>query len=125
MASLRDRLELNDSAADGRLETRLSALRLLAGDLTSTDERTRLIPRDNGIGAIDAALNTLLENRQGRHLASGSNAILESAHSIETYLFAVSATPQLSFVVTAHGTNGRNGTPLTNSSRSRRSRSCR
>src|SRR5690242_18335388 len=87
IASLRERLELPDRASfgtEGRLDTQAKPLRVLSSDFTRTDQPTRLIPRDNGIGSIDASLNTLLANRDGRPLSDGSSALVESVHSLET-----------------------------------------
>ena len=97
IVSLRERLDLPESANE-RLVPRFAAIRSLSADLTSTDQPTRLIPRNNGIGAIDAKLNTLLENRQGRPLVQGENALVESTHSLEGNFVAFAATPRFSLL---------------------------
>ncbi|MBL7685854.1 MAG: hypothetical protein JNK65_07480 [Deltaproteobacteria bacterium] len=49
-------------------------------DLTVLRSRpTTLIP-SNGIGNIDAVVNPLVNNRQGRHLVNGTNLSLETSH---------------------------------------------
>jgi capsule assembly protein Wzi len=94
LISLRERLDLPDSgeAGDG---TTVSALRTVTLDVTQTDEPTRLVPPDNGIGAIDARLNTLLIDRQGRPLATGNDVLLETSHGIESRHVALVAVPEL------------------------------
>ena len=96
ISSLRERLELADSAS--RLVPEFAPVRSVVMDLTKTDAPTRLIPRDNGIGSIDAPLNTFLENRQGRRLVDGTSGLFESVHSLETVHVAASVVPQLSLV---------------------------
>ena len=96
LTSMRERLELPDSgAAVAGLVPQFDAIRSTTLDLTSTDEPTRLIPPDNGLGGIDATLNTLLINRQGLVLGSGANAVLETTHSLETDHVGFSVTPSL------------------------------
>ena len=98
LTSLRRRLDLADTgSARGRLAPRFVPLHSVTLDLTKTDQLTRLIPRQNGIGQIDARLNTLLSNRQGRFLSTGSNALLESSHGLETKYVALWLTPQASW----------------------------
>lgn len=95
--SLRERLNLPDSL-EGRsgVVPRFEPLRALAIDVTQTDQPTRAVPENNGIGAIDASLNSLLAFRQGRPLVDGTSSIIESNHSLETQRIALSFTPQLS-----------------------------
>ena len=93
--SLRDRLELPDSGATLPLATEFAPIRTITLDQTQTDQPTRLIPRDNGLGGIDATLNTLLELRQGRPLAQGYNAYLETNHTLESHYVAISVTPEI------------------------------
>ena len=97
IASLRERLDLPDSTSSNgsRIARQFAPIRTLSLDVTRTDQPTRVIPPDNGLGGIDAALNTLLLYRQGRPGVTGTTALLETSHSFETDHFAFSATPQL------------------------------
>lgn len=106
--ALRTRLGLPPDSMNGSsVLPEFAPLRSITLDLTQTDQPTRLVPVNNGLGAIDASLNTLLAMRQGRRLVQGSNAFLESTHTLETRHFAFSATPQLSYVnATNAGTHG-------------------
>jgi hypothetical protein len=102
ISSLRERLGLPDTTS-GTLVPRFAPIRSFSADVTATNQPTRLIPRNNGIGSIDAALNTLLENRQGRPLVDGGSTLLESNHAIESRYVALSVTPQLSLVAPNDG----------------------
>jgi hypothetical protein len=98
ITSLRERLDLSDSAlVRGRLASRLAPLRSAVIDLERTDEPTRRISESNGIGEIDAFLNTLLTDRQGRPLVGGSNGFVETNHTLESDRIAISATPEILF----------------------------
>ena len=96
IGSLRERLDLPDSAS-GTLVPLFAPIRSITGDITNTDEPTRRVPKDNGLGSIDAMLNTLLANRQGRRLVDGTSTLVETNHSAESRYIALSLTPQLSF----------------------------
>jgi hypothetical protein len=100
VASLRERLDLPESTlnSETRLRTAFTPIRTLSLDITRTDQPTRLIPLDNGLGGIDGVLNTLLLYRQGRPGVDGTTALLETSHTLETDHFAFSATPQLYFL---------------------------
>jgi hypothetical protein len=96
VASLRQRLELSpDSAGRMSVKSAFAPIRSLSADGTYTDDPTRAVPADNGLGGINAHLNTMLDNRQGRPLSEGTTAVVESEHTLETHYVAVSATPQL------------------------------
>jgi hypothetical protein len=97
--SLRNRLNLPDSSPPNeRLTPELAPLRTFSIDVSSTDQPSRLIPRDNGLGGIDGRLNTLLFNRQGEPSIDGTSALVESYHTFESNYVALSLTPQFSFV---------------------------
>lgn len=99
IASIEERLGLADSTVGGVMLGNGSALvRTLSLDATATSQPTRFIPDSNGIGAIDARLNTLLANRQGRLLVYGASTILESTHTLESAHFAVDVTPALALL---------------------------
>jgi hypothetical protein len=82
IVSLRERLDLSDSTS-GRPVPRVAPIRSITVDITNTDEPTRRVPRNNGLGSIDATLNTLLSNRQGRPLVDGTSTLVETNHSVE------------------------------------------
>src|SRR5205823_8671420 len=82
----------------GRLRPEGAHIRAIGVDLTGTNEPTRLLPDSNGIGHIDARLNTLLSYRQGRLLVDGASTLIESSHAVESEFIALSITPQLSLV---------------------------
>src|SRR4029079_6072250 len=56
----------------------------------------RDIPLDNGIGKIDAAINPLVSNRQGRVFHEGNNLAVETTHYLESRFVAVGLNPQFS-----------------------------
>ncbi|HEY2852883.1 MAG TPA: capsule assembly Wzi family protein [Gemmatimonadaceae bacterium] len=95
LSSLRERLELPDSGSMLPLTTEFAPIRVVTLDQTQTDQPTRLVPPDNGLGGIDATLNTLLELRQGRPLAQGYNGYLETNHTVESHYVAISVTPEI------------------------------
>ena len=93
--SLRSRFNLPDSAAEnGQPAPIVAPIRSLVLDGIRSDAPTRLVPNSNGLGSIDARLNPLLANRQGRTPTAGSSALLESSHTVETRHLALAATPQ-------------------------------
>lgn len=49
-------------------------------DAITTNSPARTLNNNNGLGSIDAVINPLLQNQQGRHLIEGTNLSLESAH---------------------------------------------
>ncbi len=64
------------------------------------------LPASNGIGVIDAVINPLLDNRQGRHLVNGSNLWLETSHWLRaSNYFAMYVRPRFQLGI------GRPGTP--------------
>lgn len=99
IASIEERLGLADGDGGVVVLGNGSALiRTLSLDATATSQPTRLIPDSNGIGAIDARLNTLLANRQGRPLAYGASTLLESTHTLESAHVALDVTPALALL---------------------------
>ena len=97
IASLRSRFQIPEPSADDEmLPSSISPLREMTLDGIRSDAPTRLVPVSNGLGAIDARLNPLLGNRQGRTPIANSSALLETSHSIETRYVAFAVTPQLS-----------------------------
>jgi hypothetical protein len=84
-------------------------LELVDFDVTVTDSPPQTLPPQNGVGAIDAVINPLVNYRQGRHLVDGSNISLETTHWFRfTNHLAIYAQPrfQLAF--------GRDGQPNDN-----------
>jgi len=73
----------------------VAPLRAVSVDVTQANSPTRSVPADNGLGTIDAVVNPLLSNRQGRPLVSGTNALVASEHVIESSHFALVARPEL------------------------------
>lgn len=64
------------------------------------------LPVSNGIGEIDAVINPLLDDRQGRHLVNGSNLWLETSHWLRASdHFAMYLRPRFQLGI------GRPGTP--------------
>ena len=102
--SLRERLELPDTAARLPLTSQFAAIRSLTLDQTQTDQPTRRVPANNGLGGIDATLNTLLDLRQGHPFAQGYNGYLETNHTLESHYIAISVTPELLSVRPTGGT---------------------
>lgn len=95
IASIEERLGVRDSAASVAIDNQSALLRVVSLDATVTSQPTRLVPDSNGIGRINAWLNTLLANRQGRPLVHGVSTLVESAHTLETAHLAVDLTPEL------------------------------
>jgi hypothetical protein len=85
------------------LADNIASLRSVTIDAVRTDAATRGVPATNGLGSIDARLNPLLSNRQGRTPTAGSSALLETTHSFETRHVAFSVTPQLSLATLEAG----------------------
>lgn len=109
LESLRSRFRLPDSSSEsGRLTAVVAPIRSVALDGIRSDGPTRLVPTSNGLGSIDAQLNPLLANRQGRSPSAGSSALLETSHSIETDRFAFAVTPQLSMASLEDGSQRMN-----------------
>jgi len=109
IASLRSRFEIPDSSdGSGRLADNLAPIRSMMVDGVRSDAPTRLVPATNGLGSIDARLNPLLGNRQGRTPIAGSSVLLETSHSIETRYVAASVTPQLSLFTLEDGSRRTN-----------------
>ena len=73
----------------------VSPLHAVSMDVTQANSPTRSVPADNGLGTIDAVVNPLLSNRQGRSLVSGTNALLASEHIFESTHLALVAHPEV------------------------------
>lgn len=96
LTSVRERFGLGDTgSAAAALRPGVTALRQVTLDVSQTDEPTRLVPIDNGIGSIDARLNTLLIDRQGRPLSTGNDIVVETSHTLDTRHLALAITPEL------------------------------
>lgn len=96
IAAVRFRLDLPETDSPDMVNAPIVApLRSISVDFTEAHEPTRGIPPTNGLGGIDATLNPLLQNRGGRPLAGGSNAYIETSHSLESQHLAVGITPEL------------------------------
>ena len=98
IAQVRERFD-GDSTSPRREGTRtlVQPLRSTSLDLTRTTAPTRRVPENNGLGAIDADLNTMLANRRGRPLVEGSNAIAATEHLFESANIALFIRPELHF----------------------------
>ena len=94
-ADYADELALFDSSA--AQPVRLHTLDRVNLDWSSVSNSARPVPADNGIGAIDAWVNPLGSNRQGRLLRDGSAVALETSHRFEFTHVAISLTPRLAY----------------------------
>lgn len=84
----------------------LHPLSQVEADITVADSPSEALPPSNGIGIIDANINPLLNNRQGRRLVDGSNLSLETTHWFRaTDYFALLVKPRFQLGI------GRNGAP--------------
>src|SRR5262249_26971104 len=64
------------------------------GAAVTNSEPEALLP-DNGLGGINAVINPLLDNHQGRHLVDGGNLWLETSHWVRaTNYFAMYVQPR-------------------------------
>ncbi|MFL5616677.1 MAG: capsule assembly Wzi family protein [Gemmatimonadaceae bacterium] len=106
LVSIRQRFEIEAISGPGstRLQIRplREPIRALASEWTGTDSPWRAVPANNGLGTIDAEINPLLSNRQGRPLVDGSNVLLASEHVFESSNFALSLQPE-AYVATTDG----------------------
>ena len=70
------------------------------------DSPYRQVPANNGVGQINAAINPLISNREGRHYADGGTFALESVHwaTLSKY-FSVYAQPRLEGLVLDEGSS--------------------
>ena len=71
-----------DGVADGHAGIRASPLRELRIDGLVTDAPSRAVP-PNGLGSVEADLNSLTDYRGGRRTLTGANLALESEHSVQ------------------------------------------
>lgn len=109
IASLRSRFDLPDSVTEGaRLPTIVAPLLAVSLDAIRSDAPTRAVPGTNGLGSIDARLNPLLANRQGRTPTAGTSGLLETFHSVESEYVAFTVVPQLSIASNEIGTTRTN-----------------
>ncbi|MCP5468658.1 MAG: hypothetical protein H7A32_05255 [Deltaproteobacteria bacterium] len=92
----------------------LHALPSVELDYLGTISPSRTIP-NNGIGSIDAQINPLLNNRQGRRLVDGQNLGLETEHWFRlSNHFAVLAQPRLQLAFLRDSDQGDHGVYLEN-----------
>src|SRR5437867_2559714 len=106
LLSIRRRLDLDpitNVTAGTRLRPLVAPIRGLSLDFTQAESPTRSVPRDNGLGSIDATLNPLLADREGRPLVSGSNLLLASEHIFESQHFALQVRPELQAFYAGNG----------------------
>jgi hypothetical protein len=73
-----------------------SLVRVLRLDALLTDAPTRGVPA-NGLGSVEADLNTFTDNQFGVRRASGMNVSAQSDHWLEAPHFALQARPRLWF----------------------------
>ena len=113
LESIRNRFDLDSIGGDSvraHLSPTNHLLRSIGGDLTHVRSPTRVVPRDNGLGSIDAVVNPILANREGRPLSDGSNFLVGSLHHFESSWIAIGAQPELQSSVTHAGTTSIRGT---------------
>lgn len=73
-------------------------------DFTALDSPYRTVSLQNGIGSIDAAVNPLVANQEGRHFADGNTLGLETVHWVRyTDWFSFYARPRFQLVVPNNG----------------------
>lgn len=84
-----------DTARSVSIRPIIAPLHSLALDWTQAQSPARLVPPSNGLGRIDATLNPLLANRQGRPLVNGTNALVGSRHVFESSHLAIAIQPEL------------------------------
>ena len=70
------------NVAEGVGRVRASPLSQLRVDGLVTDAPSRAVP-PNGLGSVEADLNSLTDYREGRRLLTGANLALESEHSVQ------------------------------------------
>lgn len=76
---------------------------------TFLDSPSRIIPFDNNVGKIQAVLNPLVQNKEGRHYVDGSNFALESQHWFRlTKFFSFNAIPRFEGLFPDQGANDAN-----------------
>jgi hypothetical protein len=117
---IRARFDFDSVEADSagaKLSTRVRPLQAIDVDFTQAQSPTRLIPRDNGLGSINATLNPILANREGRPLVDGSNVVLGSEHLFESAHVALQLRPELDAYLTSSGQAALRGTLQTASLR--------
>ena len=99
---------ISDSAASSpRAETR--ALDRVDVDFTVSNASDRRVPRDNGLGSIDAWIDPLTANRQGRLLRDGSSFDIETQHTLETPHLAVRISPRFFYQARPDGSSTTRG----------------
>jgi hypothetical protein len=104
--TLKERIGLLDNQGDSTAAApsiRLTPLRELRVDLTRVTSESRPVPTTNGIGSIDAAINPLLSNLEGRPLNEGNNVLFQTNHDLESRYVALAVQPELYFVPNARG----------------------
>jgi len=84
-----------DAVSERGKALRVEPLRAIGLELSRVDSPTRPIPASNGLGWIDAELNTLLANRRGRPLTEGWNVVAGTAHLLESANLALYVVPEL------------------------------
>ena len=105
--SLRAQFDLPE-ASDSGLSNQIAPIRTVTFDAIRSDAPTRIVPDSNGLGSIDAGLNPLLANRQGRTPFALTSGVLESSHTIETAHVALAVAPQLSIYTLEGGSQRAN-----------------
>ena len=82
LASLAVEVAELDGIAEGGVGIRVSPLHELRFDVLVTDAPTRPVP-PNGLGSVEADLNSLTDYREGRRWLTGTNFALEGEHSVQ------------------------------------------
>ena len=82
LASLAIEVAELDGVAGEHAGIRVSLLRELRIDGLFTDAPSRAVP-PNGLGSVEADLNSLTDYREGRRTLTGANLAIESDHSVQ------------------------------------------
>jgi hypothetical protein len=83
--------------------TKVHVLGRVSLDVTSSRSSARAVPADNGIGTIDAWIDPLTADREGRMLFDGTTDAIETNHTLETKYLALSVTPRFTRANRADG----------------------
>jgi Capsule assembly protein Wzi len=111
------RADSDRSGVLGALASAYTPRALRVSELT-TDEESRAVP-PNGLGAVEADVNTLTDNRNGRRYVSGTTAAVESDHWVALRSgISLQLRPRIAaFLPRADGANGVTGELLAGSVR--------
>ncbi len=69
------------------------------------DSPSRMVPTENGLGRIQAAINPLTGYREGRHYADGGTFAVESVHWTASKYFSIYARPRFEGLIPNEGSS--------------------